>query len=927
MLVGRVAACTQLDRLFDLARQGQSATLAIVGEAGIGKTTLLNYAVEAASGMQVLRAQGVELETDISYAGLSELLRPALGLLDELPRPQAAALSAALALGPPVKADRFPVDAAVFGLLVAAAAAGPVLVTVDDAQWLDEASTEALFFALRRLSADPILALLAFRVEHGMREPRPGMPVLTVGGLDETAASALLAGQGHRVDSELVPWLVRATGGNPLALLELPKLLSATEFTSYTLHAEPVPIGPVLEAAYGRSLAALPVGTRRALLIAALLDRPDAAILKNALQAVHLNLQNLAPAEDAALVATPPGAVIFRHPLVKSAIHQTATPSERRTAHLAVALALETSTRPYDKEIRAWHLAAATIGVDDSVGQLLEECGDAAAARGGYRSAWLAYERAAQLTADPIRRSSRFLAGSASALTAGLPGKTSELLDRATEAIGDTTSESTAAIRLRGRLETWAGAPLAALRRLESEAIRLRTLDPALAVELLGDATVAALLAGQVQRASQIGELAAEISAKEDASTAMLRDLLIGGVQTLRGDGQRATPILDRARQMLEIPDLPAQRLEQLIYLAAAYSFVDRFAEAAELFNRAISSARYHGAIGLLPFALTQAAVVDFRTGAWEAAYVKAFEAMRLARDTERTSSVPSALVVLALIEAGQGKEETRRHAQTAIDLSAAMGASSVEAQGYSILGLLELGLGRPKAAIPHLRRCGQMAKRLGLLELGHLQWAPELVEALARIGQPRKAVPTMQMMVDCTHSASGPLVQALAARCQGLLAGDTDFESYFIVALGMHADSGARPFETARTQLCFGERLRRARRRRDAREHLQEAWKTFTGLGARSWAKRTAVELAATGINVGSETPHITDLLTPQELQVALGVTTGASNREVADSMFLSRKTVEFHLGRIYRKLGISSRAELSLVLKGKHGLQRSDG
>jgi tetratricopeptide (TPR) repeat protein len=801
LVVGRAAACTQLDQLLGLARQGQSGALAIVGEAGIGKTTLLNYAIDAASGMRVLHTRGAELETGIPYAGLSELLGPALGLLDELPEPQAAALSAAFALGPPVGGDRFPVGAATLGLLVATAAAAPVLVAVDDAQWLDEASAVALFFALRRLRADPVLFLLAFRVGHGTRKPPPDLPVLTVGGLDETAASALLAGQGHLVDPEMLPWLVRATGGNPLALLELPKLLSPTDFMSYALRAEPVPVGPVLEAAYGRSVTTLPITTRRALLVAALLDGADVAILEQALRATHLDLQALAPAEDAALVATPPGAVVFRHPLVKSVIHQTATPSECRAAHRAIARALEGSSRPYDKESRAWHLAAATIGVDEAVAKLLEECGDTAVARGVYHVACLAYERAAQLTADPARRSTRLLAGSASALTAGLPDKTSELLERAAEAAGDTRSESTAAIRLRGRLETWSGAPLAALQRLESEAIRLRPIDAALALELLRDAMVAALFAGEIQRASQMSDLVAEISADADPGTAVLGDQLIGGVQALRGDGQRATLLLDRVRQVLEVPNPPAQLLELLIYLAAAYSFIDRFDEAVELFNQAIKGARYHGAIGLLPFALTQAAVIDFRTGAWEAAYATASEALRLAEDTKRTTDLANAVVVLSLIEAGQGKEEAREHAQIAIESAAAMGASSVEAQGYSMLGLLELGLGRPEAAIPHLRHCGDMAQRLGLLELGHLQWAPELVEALTRTGAAHEAVSPMQVMVDRAHSASGPLVQALTARCQGLLAGDAGFESYFTIALRMHAH-GARPFETARTQL-----------------------------------------------------------------------------------------------------------------------------
>jgi hypothetical protein len=618
VLIGRVEECARVQGLLSSVRGGRSEALSVVGPAGIGKTAFVDYVADAADGMLVLRARGVPSEGYISYAGLSQLLAPALDLLSALPRRQAAALSAALAIGPPVGADKFPVFAATLGVLAAAAAKTPVIVLVDDAHWFDVASLDALHFAQRRLGADRVLIILVFRVEPGLPPPTTEFPILELRGLDPDSAAALLDQTGYSVDRKLLPWIVRASGGNPLALRDLPTFLSPQDFASSALRADPAPIGPILETAYGRSAAAMPDATQKALLIAAMLDGADVRVVSRALHVDGLGLQCLTPAEDAGLVKVAGGVVVFRHPLVRSAVYQIASASSRRTAHLAAADGLQVSSRAHHREARGWHLAEAAIGVDEATASLLEELGDEAVARAGYASAWLTYEKAAQLSDKPRNRVARLLAAASAAFTAGLLDRSSELLQVAAEEAVDPRALSAVA-QLRGRLETWSGDPLAAARDLNLQAERIREADPALSAALWADATVAALLAGQTNLASRTAQLVADFTVGLAPGPAALGDLGVGAVQALRGDAENARLHLDRYRWTLDEPETSVEQLEHMIYLAAAYCFIDCFDEATSLFRRAISMARHHGAIGLLPFSLTTAGLVDFRRGAWEA--------------------------------------------------------------------------------------------------------------------------------------------------------------------------------------------------------------------------------------------------------------------------------------------------------------------
>jgi DNA-binding CsgD family transcriptional regulator len=424
------------------------------------------------------------------------------------------------------------------------------------------------------------------------------------------------------------------------------------------------------------------------------------------------------------------------------------------------------------------------------------------------------------------------------------------------------------------------------------------------------------VLSGQMQRAAEASELLTDIAGQLGPEITPIANLLAGSIQAMRGAGDDARDALDRCRPAFDIPDPPTELLQQLVYFATEYSIVNALEDAHVMFDRAINLARQRGAIGLLPFALAMSATNEYRMGNWVMARAQAAEAETLANDTGRTTDRPNAIMAKAMVDAARGREQAREDALTVIREAADMGAGFIEAQGFSILGLLELSIGRPDAAIEPLERCRRLSTDFGLFELGHLQWAAELVEAEIRTGQSAGAATVLETMRATAHPHATRLNQALLARCEGLLAAEDRWEEHFCHALTLHTGPDIRPFEVARTELCFGERLRRNRRRRDAREHLERAWQLFSDLGAQTWANRASIEIQATGKPAPRTSPHPTDLLTPQEYQVAITVASGATNRETANALFLSQKTVEFHLSSTYRRLGIRSRSELAKKL-----------
>ena len=917
MIFGQASACGSIDAMLSAVRLGKGGALLLTGPAGIGKTTLLGYVAERSAGLQVVRARGTPAEAGIPWAGLSQVLTPLLeDSLPSLAPPQAAALRAALTIGPPVGPDAFAVHTGTLSLLAASAMAAPLVLIIDDIQWLDTESVNALLFAQRRLTHDRVLFMMSARLEDVAPEEWAGLPTIELTGLDVESATALTAHRGILVNQTVLSWLVQATGGNPLAILDLPTYVQPTELAVLALRSDPAPVRPALTKAYGQAVSLLSMKPKRALLIAAMLDGASPAIVERALRAAGISMTALEPAEDIDLLKLGSGVVTMRHPLTRSAVLQLATPSERRLAHRAAAEGLLGSGRKTDAESRIWHLADATVGTDESVAELLEAQARAAAARAGYAAACSINQRAADLGNSGDARTRRLLAAGEAALAAGLPRESAKLLELL-QLEGTTSPVHMAAIgHLDGRLRSAAGDPPGAALQLKQQAEIIRYSNPDLAIQMLLDGAFAAVLSGQMSLADDAARMVVSIGLELGSAAITLGELVLGIVQAMSGAGTDALDLLDRCRKAFDVPDPPVETLQQIVYLGTGYIMINAFDDAIPLLDHAIAVARQRGAAGVLPFALAMSATARYRIGDWAAGYADASEAATLALATGQLPIHPNALVMVAQIDAARGLERARDDALTVIREASAMGARFVEAQGFSMLGLLELSIGDPAAAIAPLEQCGRLSSEFGLFELGHLQWTAELIEAMVRCGRAQSAIPTLQIMRGAAHPGSTTLDQAVLARCEGMLSTDPTWDRHFRAALDLHAGPDSRPFELARTRLCFGERLRRNRRRKQAREQLAEAWEVFAALGAETWAQRAFQEIAAMGGTVPNPISHATDLLTPQEFQVAMTIAGGATNREAANALFLSQKTIEFHLSSIYRRLGLRSRADLADAL-----------
>lgn len=914
VLAGREEVCRLIDSLIAAARDGTGSALAIVGPAGIGKSAVLNWCA-ARPDVTVVRAAGAISEQNIPYAGLAQVLAPLVDLLPVLPPPQSDAISGCLALVAPVKTGVLPICMGALNLLAATADSRPLLVLVDDCQWLDAESMNALQFVQRRLLNDSIVMVMAFRTET--RSLLVEVPKIELAGLAPHAARGLLEALDYSVPEEVSDWLIQVTGGNPLALRDLPAYLTSRDLMVRAWRNDPAPVGEVLREAYGRAFSSMAAAEQQAALIAAVLDDVPVPILSQALGSAGMSLRDLESAEDAQLISVADGRSRPRHPLIRSAITSLAAPSSLRAARAAAAQGLAGSSRPLDGEARVWHLAESVADVDESIAALLEDSAICAAARAGFAAASATYAKAAQLSRDAGNRARRHLRAAEAAFTAGQGVASRQFLDQAREECAGDLHLEVDIEHLAGRIETWSGRPGDAAQRLKDQAVSCRGRDPGRSVQLAVDATAAAALSGQMAMATENANLVSAIAAAAGPAVGPIGDLLVGSVKAMRGDGNAALAHLNRARAALDLPDPPPELVQPLSYLATSYHFIDRFSDAIPVFERTIAAARRHGAVGELPFALSHLASAQYRSGDWAAALANATESLAIADESGRAVDRPVALVILAMIEAGRGQDQARSHAAEAIERARAMGAQFIVAQGYSALGLLDLGLGKPASAVASLQRCQEIAVELELMELGYLQWAAELVDALMRSGMASEITFTLRVMRSATHADTPQISQALLARCEGLAGGNQEWESAFQAALSHHERGEPRPFELARTELCYGERLRRERRRKDARTHLTIAWEHFSGLGSTCWADRAARELSATGGAAPRPIAHKVDLLTPQEYQVALAVTRGATNRQVAEELFLSQKTVEYHLSSIYRRLGLTSRAELVAELE----------
>jgi DNA-binding CsgD family transcriptional regulator len=910
MLFGRSSECDRLDQLLAEARAGKSGTLLLRGEAGIGKSALCDYTAERADGMTVLRARGVQTESELAFSGLADALRPVIDRLDEIPEGQSAALAAALAVGPPVSVERFTICAATLSLLGAAAEAAPALVIVDEAQWLDVSSTEALLFAARRLDADHVALLFAVRDGHSTLFDRADLPELRPAALDRQAALALLESKvGTSIAPQVAERLLVAAAGNPLALVEIPASLRQTQLNGAEPLDDGLPTAATVERAFLRQVDSLPEESRQALLVVAASDTGDLDAVAQALAALGYGPRALEAAEEAALVSVASGRLEFRHPLLRAAVYRAGSSVARRAAHHALASAVSDDEQA---DRRAWHLAAAAPERDEEAAAALEEAAVAARRRGGHAESALAFERAALLSTERQERARRLREAASDAWLVGRIDHVHDLLDAALASAGD-AGDRARIQHLRGVIEMWQGSPMAAHALLVEESSRIEELDPARAARMLTDGAWACVIAAEFTVGLRTGERARDVASRGGGHAETLAKAVLGIVLVLTGEARQAVPLFGDYLEFLQSIEPPSSALYQPLRPdGQVLMWFEQYDRARELLTRSAESARAAGALGALPYALSTLADLDFRTGNWVTAYANATEAVRIAAETHQTTTLAFSLASLARIEGAQGREdESRAHAAQALTLASPR-VGAVIGLSAAALGLLELGLARPDEAIGHLERLAREVAEHGLKEPGVVQWAPDLIEAYVRVGATAEAASALADFERLASSTERTWALAAAARCRGVLASEEDFEAEFERAFELH-ELTPTPFERARTELCRGERLRRARRRAEAREPLRRALETFERLGAVPWSERARSELSATGETVKRRDPYATDELTPQELQVALIVGRGATNKEAGAALFLSPKTIETHLGHIYRKLNVRSRTELA--------------
>jgi DNA-binding CsgD family transcriptional regulator len=911
VLVGRAAEIAALEQLLAEARDGRSGVLVVRGEAGAGKSALLEHAADAATDFRVLRGFGVEGESELAYAALHQILRPVFDRIDHLPDPQATSLRAAFALSSETVDERFRVSLGVLGLLSEVAEERPLLCLVDDAQWVDQASADALLFVARRLQAEQLVLVFAARDDENRPFVARGLAELRVPPLGPADARALLSSSlGPAVAAGVFDWLVENAGGNPLALMELPATLTARELAGEDPLAGRLAPATSVEQAYLERVQALPPSARTLLVLAAAEGTGTRATVERACTELRLNVGELTAAESAGLVRVGAEQVVFRHPLVRSAVYRGATFTEREQAHRLLAVAAEAEG---SADRAAWHRAAATVGTDDDVARELETTAERAQLRSGHAAAAAALERAGELSADSESKARRFVLAARAAWNAGQPEHSAALCDRADPLLTDQRRRADID-HLRGVIGWRCGSLAEGVETLIAGAARIAPADAHKALLMLSDGGTAAWDAGDFARLAEVGEATAALprsvdSACDDVAAeefGLLADVLVGAVAL--GLGQ-ATPDEGLAAAVARACDGHEPRLLHWGAIAAEVAGEDELEIA--LLRRAATQARASGAVDRLTVVLESLGVQGFLAGRFALAAEAAGEGLALARESGLPNAASLHRASLAWLAAVQGHEdECRSHAGEVSDATLPTGASIANSIAVWALALLDLGLGRPDDAVGRLQSLSTAPPGIGH-PFYVLNSAPDLVEACVRTGRGEAAARAFGVLEDFAKPGAPPWALALAARCRALLSDGVDAAAEFEHALEIQSQV-ANPFHRARTELLYGEFLRRERRRTDAREQLRAALDTFEQLRAGPWAERARSELRATGEMARKRDVGTLGDLTPQELQIARLVAEGHSNKEVAAQLFLSPRTVEYHLRKVFTKLAITSRAEL---------------
>jgi DNA-binding CsgD family transcriptional regulator len=910
MLVGRARERARIERLLLDAREGRSGALLLVGEAGIGKTALLEHAVAeaGAAGMLILRARGMQSESDIPFAGLSELLAPLLDRIDGIPPTQAAALRGALALGEGAAHDRFAVPAGVLSLMAGAAEERPVLVLIDDAQWLDESSLQAMLFAGRRLGAEGIAVLAAVRTGPGARtELDPWLERLEIGPLEPEDARSLL---GPGIAVPVAERLVAGAAGNPLALLEIPTVLTDAQLAGREPLESPLRPGTGIKRAFRRRVDQLPDAARRALLVAAASESNRVDAILGGMREIGLDAAALEPAEAADVVRVAAGRLDFRHPLLRSTAYYAASAAERRTVHRALAAVAEAGSAE-----RAWHLASATVAPEEDVAAALEAAALDARKRGAPGTAARDFARAAQLSPDDEPRARRLLEAATDAGAVGEGVQALAYLAEAEARSADPFLQSEirrrrANVRIRTELDQ------DAYHALVAEADAARGTDPLRAAAMYLEASVFHMSTGDMSSLISTADRARELAEGREPGLELLSVLVIGEAYLALGERKAGDELLRIAEPFLLGGDLLAAPAEVLGMAGHSSIWIEAFDRAETVLARLIRTYRDASAVVSLIYPLAARAHLDLRRGRWSQAVAETAESVTLAEQTGQTGLTSFSLATQALVLAHLGREQEAREAiATATAVVERTQADAIRIYAVAALGHLELSLGRITEAALALEPLVALTDRLNQGEPALVMWRPDLIEALARAGRSADAEAQLAILAAQAGATGGRWAQAAVLRSRGLLAGEDEFRAPFEEALALHAEL-PMPFELARTQLAYGERLRRAKARADAREPLRAALATFERLGATAWAERAVAELRATGHASGRRAESASSRLTPHELQVALLVSQGMTNREVAAALFLSPKTIEYHLGQIYRKLDVRGRSQLARLM-----------
>jgi len=899
-LPGRAAECQVLDAILADVRAGTSRALVLRGDAGVGKSALIDYLVTGARGCRVARAVGVESEMELAFAGLYQLCGPFVGGIDQLPAPQGDALGSAFGLRSNGVPDRFRVGLATLTLLAGAAEDQPLVCVVDDAHWLDFASMQTLAFVARRLAVESVALVFAAREaldEHSL----DGVTELVVQGLAEAEARALLESVvTGPMDARVRDRLVAETHGNPLALLELPQILTPQELEGgFGLPDAPALTGKI-EDGFRRRLEPLPDPTRKLLLVAAAEPLGDPVLVWRAADQLGVGMEDAAPAVDAGLVDFA-GQMSFRHPLVRSAVYRAASAAERHEVHAALAEATDATADP---DRRIWHRAQASAGADDVVAAALENTAERARARGGLAAAGAFLEESARLTPDPADRGRRALAAAQAKQQAGSPAGAQSLLALARAAPLDELQRAQATL-LDAQLafDTRRGSDAPGL--LLAAAHQLEPLDVDLCRRTYLDALAAAVSVGRLARDATLLEVAQAARAAPEPVTAVRPpDLLLEGLAVLVTDGRTAAAeLLTQAVAAFRGDDVTTE--ESLRWMWLAGRLADELKDDDSwhaLVTRQADLARQVGALTVLPAALRAGVIVHVVSGELNDAAALQHD-LDVVADAAGTQLAGYGAVALA---AWRGDEAlaTQLIEATIADVTRRGEGMGLGLSHYAS-AVLHNGHGRYPEAFAAAKRACEFE------DLGIHGWAlPELVEAAVRSGEPDGAA-AVEQLAQTSRISGTDWARGIEAGCRALVSDDAEAEALYREAIDRLGRTRIQ-IELARMHLNFGEWLRRQGRRLDAREQLRQAHQLLADMGAQGFAERARRELAATGETVRKRSVETSDELTSQEALIARLAGEGRTNPEIAAELFISPRTVEWHLRKVFGKLGVSSRKEL---------------